>query len=69
MTLHRYSHVLPGMGEQTATAMEATLLPGKALAESVRDCLKTLDNLKPKASGPSKRSKRCSLKVRWTTKI
>ena len=25
MTLDRYSHVLPGMGDQTATAMEAAL--------------------------------------------
>ena len=25
MTLDRYSHVLPGMGEQTAAAMEAAL--------------------------------------------
>jgi hypothetical protein len=25
MTLDRYSHVLPGMGDQTAAAMEAAL--------------------------------------------
>ena len=34
-----------------------------------RDCLKTLDNLKPKASRPAKWSKRCSLWARWTTKM
>jgi integrase len=33
LTLDRYSHVLPGMGDQTAAAMEAALSSGRAYCE------------------------------------